>query len=249
MNALAAPTSATEVHAEPTFEMILSAVCSAYDLTPAELRLGTDEDTAGARDLFVWLCDQLKGAATLASASYVGMPMSGAYEAALSVDRQRAADPVIRTRTDELALTLHVEACVAEKLNIPRGADETPVAIARRAVTSDRQAGGIGIRQIQSLAAAYLAAQANDELLAQRDVIILQLQEEMLRERQEAGRALAAAKRHPLEEHLRAFVDAGLALDNASDRHRNAAANRFQIATSALQQVGEKHFNIERKLK
>lgn len=271
MNALAVSTVAGAVAVEPGFEAILSLVAEAYGIPAGELRAREDEDAAGARDCFLWLCDQLKTRGTLAAASFIGVPAGDALAAIGNVERQRASDPAVRDHTDELALTLHCEAVVMDRLGLHRAGDPSPDETARRILASRRAAGLVGIEQLQALAAAYARLRLSDESerlameVAQlrTDLAILQDARERAegdarRAREELARTRQLHAVNPIqtitlsvsfEREFKEFVLAAAEVDRASGAYARTARIRFDKACLALALAGESHFNITRKFK
>lgn len=254
MNALAISTHGGAVAVEPGFGAILALVAEAYGIPAGELRSREDEVAAGARDCFLWLSDQLKTRGTLAAASFIGVPAGDALAAIGNVDRQRASDPAVRDHTDELALTLHCEAVVMDRLGLHRAGDPSPEETARRILSSRRAAGLVGIEQLQALAAAYAELRLSDDReLLRMQVEGLQAEAEALRAELSAAKAeaqrVAVASAHPLDRPLREFVTAAAEVDRASGAYERTARARFDKACLALALAGESHFNITRTFK
>lgn len=238
MSALSLKPVDERVSIEPTYDAILTLVATEYDLTPGEIRAAKTEAAEGARDLFVWLADQLKSEPLLAAASFVAMPHADALSACHSVDRQRQASHGVRAKTDEIALCLQVEAGVSHKLGRQKVDATDLFTVARRAMLSDHAASRVSIREVQQMAAHVLATQAS---AAELVVVSEQLAEAKAQIAEQAaspdGRLLKA---------LRGFVDAGIDLDSASGPGERGARQRFEQACLALQIAGETHFNIKR---
>lgn len=263
-------------HPEPTLTAILSLVASRYGISEADVRKGTDELAAGARDEFIWLCEQLKAVSALACASYIGAPVADAIGALANVERQRSADPELRERLDEACLTLHCEAMVLARLGLPAREVSRPVDIARRVMVSRRAAGMASVEDIQSLAGGYLSlmadrdaealhreldavrhelgasAEANDRLRAElvsaeRDAALAKARWTQPTPRPEPP--APAVGPHPLEDLLREFVLAAAEVDRASGPYERTARIRFDKACQTLALAGEKHFNIKRTFK
>lgn len=271
MNALAVSTIAGAVAVEPGFEAILSLVAEAYGIPAGELRAREDENADAARDCFLWLCDQLKTRGTLAAASFIGVPAGDALAAIGNVERQRASDPAVRDHTDELALTLHCEAVVMDRLGLHRAGDPSPDETARRILASRRAAGLVGIEQLQALAAAYARLRLSDESerlaleVAQlrADLALLHAARETAeadarRAREELAQVQKQRADRPVqivqlsvsfEPELREFVLAAAEVDRASGAYERTTRIRFEKACTALAAAGESHFNITRKFK
>lgn len=265
--------TALAAYPEPTLAAILSTVAAAYSLSEGEIRLGADELAAGARDEFVWLCEQLKACSVLACASYVGMPVSDAIGAIANVERQRKADPALHVRLEEACLALHCEAVALSRLDLtPRDASR-PVDIARRVMVSRRHAGSASIEDIQTLGGAYLALYQDRDAVAlcadlkqaraaletaEAEIIGLremrdEAQDEIVRlkialdvAQRQAARPIPRA---PAEPELREWAEAALALDSASGPGERTARSRFDRACQMLSAAAEKHFNLTRKFK
>jgi len=263
-------------HPEPTLTGILAYVASAYEIDEGHIRLGVDDLAAGARDEFLWLCEQLKAVSALACASYIGAPISDVIGAIANVERQRAADRDLRDRLDEACLTLHCEAMALARLGRPAPESSRPVDIARRVMVSRRAAGMASVEDIQSLAGGYLSLMADRDAEAlHRELDVVRHELAASEEANERLRAeLASAEReatlakarwtepaprpetsvpvshpHPLEAVLREFVLAAAEVDRASGPYERTARIRFDKACQTLALAGEKHFNIKRTFK
>lgn len=254
MNALVVAKAAKAVHVEPGFEAVLSLVGEAYGIPAGELR-GRDDDAAeGAKACFLWLCDQLKTRGVEASAAFIGLSASDVAEAVAHVDRLRLADPSVRAHTDELALTLHCEAQVLDRLHLHRPGDPSPDETARRILASRREAGLVGLEALQVLAADYVRLRQSDVRGAlQAEVMALDEEVQTLRAALLAPPTemvrVSQSTPHPLEEPLHAFLMSLAEADRASGPYERTARAKAEKAILALRIAGEKHFNIERKFK
>lgn len=266
MMATPVTSSAEAISREPTYKAVLEAVGKAFGMSPDELRSRPDEPAAGARDAFLWICDQVKSGGTLAAASYIGVPVADSHGALANIERQRAATPQIAIFIDELLLTLHCEAAVLAKLGIIQPNVSRPFDIARRVLVSKRAAGMVSIEDIQSLAAAYLTLAGDGapgkvalelravefELANARAGLKEQAKEiERLRVGMKAMGAAHIAPQIirgpvPVEVPLRAFVDAAHELETASGPHERIARRRFEDAAAILKSASEQLFNIAR---
>lgn len=250
---------------EPGFRAVLTGVCDRLGIDEAQLRSGEDEAALQGRAVYFWLCDQLKTSGLVAAACYLGADSRDALACCHLVDRQRGKDRGVRDRLDELALTLHCEAAVLSRLGLTRRDASRPVDIARRVMVSARAAGMASSEDIQSLGAGYLT------LFADRDAGEARLAQTMAEQERDAARASIAALEgqmfelqcalvrerakalapppdgaSPLWPALRAFAEAGLALDGASGPGERVTRQRHEKAVATLQAEAEQHFKIKR---
>lgn len=252
MSALAFKPVDETARIEPTFEAILVLVAEQYGLSKAAIRCAEGDAASGARDLFVWLADQLKTESQAVIASFVGMPMADVWAAIHSVDRQRQVDPALRERTDELALVLQVESGVSHQLGRRREDVGTGQSIARRALSSAQAASRVSIREIEVMAATILSTE---------DVVILAdaREQEHAAECQRLVDRIAsmettilALRRHiepQVNTLLHDWMLTAIGVESASAAHERSARAAHEKNSAALLQALETRFNHKRRFK
>lgn len=140
----------------PSLKFILEVVAEHYRVTDSDIRLGVDPIAIEARGVYLWLASHMTGAGTFAAALFVAHPHKPCRDLIAKVSRRRSRDAEFADLLDQLALEIHAEGIVRQRLG-RIVSDTDPRETALRIINARPRALTVGMGAIEFLASAFLS--------------------------------------------------------------------------------------------